>query len=288
MMRYGKLIWEAQGRDIIIRVINMKKEQISINLESLQDRMANTMQIREAMEGLRRAGYSSVEILHFLNPDDGSSWAEILKEYGLSASSTHELYEDIERNPGLIADKAREMGCRYIVCGLSRFTRWEDEQSLRELADGLNRLGHYFKRQGMYLLYHNHNMEFTKYDGEHTALSYIFEHTDPGLVGAELDSYWIHLSGSDPQEWCRRLGNRLKAIHLKDLGVTGNSTPERYIKEVSAMALGCGNLDLQGIIKAADEAGCEWFIIETHTGWLQNDSLYTAEVSYRYLEKMCR
>lgn len=266
----------------------MRKGQISINLESLQDRMANTAQIRETMKGVKNAGYEYVEVLHFLNPDDGTGWAQILEESGLKASSIHELYEDIDGDPERIAKKAKSLGCKYIACGLSRFTVWEDENSLKELADGLNRLGRYFKEQGLRLLYHNHNMEFAKYDGKHTALEYIFEHTDPELVGAELDAYWVHLSGAAPEAWCRKLKGRLKAIHLKDLGVTGVSTPEKYIKTPSVMTLGYGNLDLPGIVKAADEAGCEWFIVETHTGWINDDSLCTAKASYQYLDNLCQ
>jgi len=266
----------------------MKKEQISINLESLQDRMGDTAEIRESMKGLKEAGYEYIEVLHFLNPNDGTTWDQILAENGLRSSSIHELYEDIEKEPERIAQKAKSLGCKYVACGLSRFTVWEDEASLKELTDGLNKLGQYFKEQGLMLLYHNHNMEFAKYDGKHTALEYIFDNTDPELIGAELDAYWVHLSGSTPQTWCRRLGKRLKAIHLKDLGVIGVSTPEKYIKTPSVMALGYGNLDLEGIVKAADEVGCDWFILETHTGWINNDSLYTAAMSYKYLEKLCQ
>lgn len=266
----------------------MKKEQISINLESLQDRMANTAQIRESVKGLKDAGYEYMEVLHFLNPDEGTTWADILEESHMHASSIHELYEDIDNEPERIAAKAKSLGCKYIACGLSRFTVWEDVTSLKELVDGLNRLGKFFNEQGLELLYHNHNMEFAKYDGKHTALEYIFTHTDPELIGAELDTYWVHLSGSDPKAWCGRLGKRLKAIHLKDLGVTGVSTPEKYIKTPSVMALGYGNLDLEGIIKAADEVGCDWFIVETHTGWIRGDSLYTAGLSYQYLKNLCQ
>lgn len=264
----------------------MNNCQISINLESLQDRMGNTAQIRESMKGLKDSGYEYVEVLHFLNPDDDTTWKQILDETKLKASSIHELYEDIEKEPERIAQKAKELDCKYIACGLSRFTVWEDEKSLRELTDGLNRLGAYFKDQDLMLLYHNHNMEFAKYDGKHTALDYIFSNTDPELVGAEMDAYWIHLSGAKPDEYCKKLGNRLKCIHLKDLGVTGVSTPEKYIKTPSAMALGTGNLDLKGIVKAADEVGCEWFIVETHAGWINNDSLLTAKLSYDYLNKL--
>lgn len=83
----------------------MKKDQISINLESLQDRMGNTAEIRETMKGLKGAGYEYVEVLHFLNPDDGTTWKEILDECGMHASSIHELYEDIEKEPERMVEK---------------------------------------------------------------------------------------------------------------------------------------------------------------------------------------
>ena len=38
----------------------MKKDQISINLESLQDRMGNTAEIRETMKGLKEATVSAL------------------------------------------------------------------------------------------------------------------------------------------------------------------------------------------------------------------------------------
>lgn len=263
----------------------MNKEQISINLESLQDRMGTTEQILKSMKGLHDAGYRWVEVLHFLNPDDGTTWKSVLEQTGLSCSSIHELFEDIENSPESMIKKAKELGCRYIAAGLSSYTVWEDENSLKQLADSLNRLGKRFHEEGICLLYHNHNMEFAKYDGVHTALNYIFEHTDSRYVGAELDAYWVHLSGGNPVEWCEYLGGRLKAIHLKDLGVIGASTPEHYIKTPSAMGLGMGNLNLSEIISAAGLAGCEWFIVETHTGWLDNDSLKTAGLSYEYLNQ---
>ena len=266
----------------------MRKEQISVNLESLQDRMGGTAQIRETLAGLSEAGYEYVEVLHCQNPDDNATWPQLLEESGLKASSIHELYEDIEKDPERIAAKAKSVGCRYIACGLSRFTVWEEEASLKELADGLNRLGRFFTDQGLMLLYHNHNMEFAKYDGIHTALDYIFDHTDPSLVGAELDAYWVQLSGASPAFWCRKLEGRLKTIHLKDLGVTGVSTPEKYIKTPAVLPLGHGNLDLPGIICAAEAAGCEWIIVETHTGWINGDSLLTAAEAYRYLAALCK
>lgn len=263
----------------------MERGQISINLESLQDRMGTTAQIMDSMKGLYEAGYRWVEVLHFLNPDDGTSWKNVLDQTGLSCSSIHELFEDIEASPEAMIKKAKELGCRYIAAGLSSYTVWEDEASLKQLTDSLNRLGRQFHAEGLHLLYHNHNMEFAKYDGVHTALEYIFEHTDPIYVGAELDAYWVHLSGGNPVAWCGYLGERLKAIHLKDLGVTGVSTPKCYIKTPSAMGLGMGNLNLPGIIEAAGQAGCRWFIVETHTGWKDNDSLKTAALSYEYLQQ---
>ena len=124
----------------------------------------------------------------------------------MHASSIHELYEDIEKEPERMVEKAKSLGCKYIACGLSRFTVWEDENSLKELTDGLNRLGKYFKEQGLELLYHNHNMEFAKYDGKHTALEYILREYRPGggrsRAGCLLGTLkWFYTGGLVSEAW---------------------------------------------------------------------------------------
>lgn len=263
----------------------MRENQISINLESLQDRLASTSQIYETLSAIRKIGYEYVETLHSINPDCGTSWQTVLKQVDLKASSIHELLTDIEANPEAMIEKALKLECKYIAVGLARNVIWENIESVKRLTESLNNIGRMVKDAGLRLLYHNHNMEFYKLSSNETCMEYIFDNTIPSMVGAELDAYWVQLSGDSPTRWCKKLTGRLKAVHLKDLGVTGGSY-EVYIKTPICKELGGGNLDISGIIKAAESVGNEWYIVETHTNWLDGDSLKTAEASYNYLKSL--
>lgn len=134
------------------------------------------------------------------------------------------------------------------------------------------------------MLYHNHNTEFSRF-GDKTGLDLLFELTDPELVGSELDAYWVQLSGADPVKWCKKLGGRLKIVHLKDIGVILN-TPDSFIKRPVCRAVGSGNMETASIVEAAQESGCRIFAIETCTDWVDNDSIRCARESYQYLEQL--
>jgi sugar phosphate isomerase/epimerase len=261
----------------------LNDNQIALNLESVQDKLTNNGEIVKSLKRIRHVGYQAVEILHFINPENGVSWRTLLDDAGLKCCATHELYEDIEANPDAMIKKANDLGCKYIAAGLAKKTVWENADSVKTLVKSLNKTGEICKKAGISLLYHNHNMEFVKMNHNTACLDYIFNETNPEYVGSELDVYWVQLSGANPITWCKKLKGRLRALHLKDLGVTGG-TPEKYIKTPVCKELGGGNMEFYPIVQAAKDSNCEWFIIETHTNWVDNDSLKTADLSFKYIK----
>ena len=54
--------------------------------------------------------------------------------------------------------------------------------------------------------------------------------------------------------WCRKLTGRLPLLHMKDTAYIGDKPMMTEI--------GNGNLEWKEIVKAADEAGCKWYIVE--------------------------
>ena len=259
----------------------MKQSQIAINLESVQDRITGTKEIVATVAGLKKAGFENLEIHHFFNPDDGTTWRQILDDYGMKAIATHELLDEIKGEPDRIIEKAVDMGCHYVSMGLAQSVVWEDIDSVKKMVCEMNALNEAIRKAGLELLYHNHNMEFAKLTPDLNAMEYVFAEMDPTILG-ELDLYWIQLSGNSPEKWCKKLGKRLRAVHLKDLAVTGG-TYAKYIKTPTPAVLGGGNMDFESIVAACDEVGVEWYIIETHTNWVDGDSLKTAAISYNYL-----
>jgi sugar phosphate isomerase/epimerase len=67
---------------------------------------------------------------------------------------------------------------------------------------------------------------------------------------------------------------RLPLLHLKDYVVT-------LEREILFGEVGTGSLNWDAIIREADEAGCEWFIVEQDTS--TRDSFESIKMSFDFL-----
>jgi sugar phosphate isomerase/epimerase len=69
-------------------------------------------------------------------------------------------------------------------------------------------------------------------------------------------------------------------LHLKDYMVDAANN-------VTMCEIGAGNLDWPGIVRAAEDAGCRWFIVEQDT--CPGDPVDSLEQSFRWLaENICQ
>jgi sugar phosphate isomerase/epimerase len=126
------------------------------------------------------------------------------------------------------------------------------------------------------LTYHNHHLEFRKLDGK-LILDRIYSETNPNNLQGEIDTYWVQFGGGDPAGWCRCLKNRLPLLHLKDFRINDDNVPE-------FAEIGQGNLNIPDIIKASEESGCEWFIVEQDK-W-PGDPFESIKISFDYLKTL--
>ncbi|MCK4324554.1 MAG: sugar phosphate isomerase/epimerase, partial [Armatimonadetes bacterium] len=136
-------------------------------------------------------------------------------------------------------------------------------------------VGRRLKSLGLNYGYHNHSHEFEKF-GERTAMAILFGESDPDCVSAELDTYWVQHGGASPVVWIKKLADRLPLLHLKDMAMRGR---EQLYAEV-----GEGNLDWEGIIAAAQDAGVKWYIVEQDT--CQRDPFESLAISFNNLKEM--
>lgn len=256
---------------------------IALNTESILDYLDCDKDICHALSQVKRMGYEYVELWHVKGPEHGAPWNDFLDEAGLLCCAIHELFEEVMEDPDRIIKKARSLHAGILAIGRSRDLDWESMDEIRTFAGQMNCLGRRCRQAGITLIYHNHNTEFNMIEGK-TALEHFFDMTDPQLVGSELDVYWVQRSGANPVTWCRRLGDRLKVLHLKDIGL---EKPEGggFIKKPVCRAVGSGTMEMDRILEQAVESGCQWFIVETCTDWIDNDSLRCAKESYNYLLK---
>jgi sugar phosphate isomerase/epimerase len=120
------------------------------------------------------------------------------------------------------------------------------------------------------LYYHNHHVEFEKYDGKYL-MDIIKESTE--RLGFELDVHWIQRGGENPVTYIQQFAGRIKLIHLKDYRIRldlsaleGEFSAEKFfaafLGAVQFAEVGEGNLPMKEIIDTGLACGSEYFLIE--------------------------
>lgn len=268
--------------------------------------MNNEKQALNTMQRMKNAGYEGIELCNFMiHPTpfmvklmtkaagmpvgNGGKldWKKMVQLAGMKVPSVHQYLNSIEENPEAAIDEAKAFGSKYItVTGMYRFD-YSDEMQVGELAGRLNRTGEILAKSGIGLLYHNHNIEFSRMKSKSgkTAYRMLMEETSSTYVNFEFDSYWATDAGVYALGVMEQLGVRLKLYHINDRGSRPKGVAMTPILKQDSMELGCGNMDLAPMIEQAKKAGVDAVILESHRNWIDNDPVKSFEVSAGFLRK---
>ena len=220
-------------------------------------------------------GYQAVQVSK-VGPIDTRELALMLDGEGLICCATHEPSEIILNEPEKVAEKLHLLDCAYTAYPYPVDVDFGSEESFGKLTSALTKSGRALREAGCTLCYHNHQIEFRKLGGK-IALERLYDEIDPADLKAELDTYWVQYGGGDPVAWARNLSGREPLIHLKDYRIDADNTPQ-------FADLGAGTLHLPDIIRAAEQGGCEWFIVERDPS--PGDPFDSLKASYEYLERV--
>ncbi|HZZ57045.1 MAG TPA: sugar phosphate isomerase/epimerase [Opitutaceae bacterium] len=234
----------------------MTISQVAATLYTVRASCQTAADLAATVRKLREIGYAAVQ-LSGLGPIPVEEVARIVAGEGLTVCATHEPAADILDRPQQAIDRLKQLNCSLTAYPYPQGVDFTDARSVASLAARLDAAGAQFRAAGLTLGYHNHGLEFIRFQGA-TVLDYLFGHTDPKNLVAELDTYWVQFGGGDCVEWCRRLPGRLPFIHLKDYAMTAAHKPVDC-------EIGQGNLPFRRIIDAAERSGCRWFIVEQDT-----------------------
>jgi len=232
----------------------MRQSQIAAQLYTIRDHCQTSAALAASARKLREIGFRAVQV-SAIGPIPDDEVVSIMAGEGLVICATHEPAPQILAEPQLAIDRVKRLGCKLTAYPYPRDINMASMSEVKKLAARLDEVGALFSRQGLQLGYHNHALEFARCEGG-TALDYIYNHTRPENLVAELDTYWVQFGGGDAAAWCRKLRGRLPFIHLKDYVFVPETNQPVYGE------IGAGNLDFPGIIAAAESSGCEWFIVE--------------------------
>lgn len=266
--------------------------------------MNNEAQARDVLQKMKEAGYGGIELCAFMIHPTGLlvrmmtkaagmpvgkggklDWKGIVKDSGLQVVSLHTDLGSVERDAAAVAAEAKEFGTKYaVITGMYRFP-YGEETAVRELAARLNKAGEALGKEGVSLLYHNHNCELQRVSGDLRGYDILLSDTDPAAVNFEFDSYWFAEGGADPLHWMKRLGNRMKLWHINDRGARLSGPAMTPILKTDSAELGTGNLPLDALTEQAKSVGIEAVVLESHRNWVDNSPVKSFQVSAKYLNE---
>lgn len=226
--------------------------------------------LRGTLEKIKAMGYDGVEFagLYGYAPEDVKKMCE---EIGLVPISAHVPYLDMMGAPKGILSKYKTIGCKYVAVPYLSADYRPESPCFVEVIENIKMLGKVAKELGMQLLYHNHDFEFVKIDGKY-ALDVLYDEVPAEYLQTELDTCWVNVGGEVPADYIRKYSGRAPVVHLKDF--YGEKSDDMYEligiksdapKKPSNFELrpvGSGIQDFPAIVKAAEEAGAEWVVVE--------------------------
>ncbi len=276
-------------------------------IKAVQQFMLGTVMNKEAqaadtMRKMKEAGYNGIELCGFMIHPSGMmvrlmtraagmpvgnggklDWLRLVKDSELKVVSIHQDLGSVERDPGAVAQEAGRFGTdKIVITGMYRFA-YSDKDAVRGLAQRLNKAGDALRKEGVELLYHNHNCEFLQVVPNQSAYQLLLAETDPDVVNFEFDSYWCAECGANPLAVMNALGNRMKLWHINDRGTRQEGPCMTPILKSDSMELGYGAMPLAALTEKAKAAGVEAVILESHRNWIDKSPVKSFERSAEFL-----
>ena len=227
----------------------MPKIPIALQMYTLRDDIAQDF--AGTIKKVAAIGYAGVELAGrgSLSVQELSS---LLSDNHLSIAGSHISLDELAADLPKIIQENLALGNRNIVVPYLPEERRRTADDYKKVAEDLNKYGETLRSAGLSLAYHNHDFEFKLLDNGQMGEDIILENTDPALVKAEVDTYWVLKAGHDPVAFIKKHSGRVPLIHLKDMDPADDSFAP----------VGTGRLPLDALVAAAPEVGAEYLIVE--------------------------
>lgn len=246
----------------------MKKSQIAVQLYTLREYLKTPADIAETLKKVKKIGYDAVQISG-MGPIDEAELVKMLNGEGLVCCATHENGAKIVTETDWVIERLNKLNCKYTAYPFPHKIPTSAAEAM-SIAAELETAAKKMAAAGQVLTYHNHDIEFMKFDGQ-TMLD-IFYTNAPTMQG-EIDTFWVQHGGANPTSWVNKLKGRLPLLHLKEFGI--------HERKITMMPIGCGNLEWSSILPAAEKGGTEWFIVEQDSCLI--DPFESVKISLDYL-----
>ena len=264
--------------------------KIGVQLYSVRDEMAKDFE--GTLKKVKEMGYECVEFAGLFDKSAAEVKA-LCEKYDLIPISAHVSLDDMLGDDSVLQTYA-DIGCKFVAIPWMSEEYRPGHPGFEQNLPKLIALAKRVKELGMFLAYHNHDVEFEKTDGEYV-LDALYRLIPADLLKAELDTCWVNVGGADPVAYVRKYAGRVDILHFKDFA--GRKSENMYaligvndgkkddtVGNFEYRPLGQGLQDMPAILKAAKESGTEWGIVEIDEPSAGKTSMQCIKESIDYLK----
>lgn len=270
----------------------MISNKLGVQLYTLRDYFHTPRELASVLKKIDEIGYAAVELACVDNMFH-EDVVKAVEESGLQVASSHIGWDRLKNETDTVIKELKDFNCDNVVIPIVIDKKYRSDEGVLEFIGEVKELSAALTAEGISLHYHNHNHEMCQY-GDKPWLQRIYDGTTAEELGAELDIYWIQAGGGDPIQWVRRYKDRQKLIHLKDFVVKADRLDNQALgvrlqagvgAEQQVTEVGNGNMNIAGVLEAADEAGVDWYIVEQDEAF-ELSALDCIRISFKNIVKI--
>lgn len=250
-------------------------KRIGAQLYTLREFCQTAEDFDDTLKKVSEIGYKIIQVSG-IGPISAADIKKSADKYGLKICCTHKGPDDFkpENLENTIAFH-KEIGCDIAgICSMPPEYR-ESDDGFKKFIKDYSAAAEILYKEGIRFGYHNHAIEFKKYEGKHIFYR-LAEETDPDKFTFIFDTYWAAFAGMNVTEVMEKLKGRISVAHYKDLQVVS-------FLETGMCEVGEGNLAWEKIIKASEETGIEYAVVEQDV--CKRDPFESLKMSFDYLTK---
>lgn len=279
----------------------MKKGLIGIQMSTIREKVLE-LGVYEALKACAEMGYHCVEVSQIdMTEENVAALKKASEDFGIKiascSASVAPMYpgapgETLETDFDKIVADCKTLNCDMLRIGMLPMNCIGSYEKAVAFAKQADEMAVRLKEHGIDLYYHNHHVEFTKYNGEY--LLDIIRANAPHM-GFELDIHWIHRGGENEVEFVKKYAGSIRLLHLKDYRIAEVKMPEPmdmdkflqafFNEPVQFAEVGEGTLPIKECIEAGLEGGSEYFLIEQDATY-GRDQFESLKISRDNLIKM--
>lgn len=271
------------------------KFPVALQLYSIRDVLEKDF--ADGVKKVKSYGYDGVEFAGLYNYAP-AEMKKLLNEIGLTAVSAHVPYVDFVEDAEKVASDYAEIGCKYVAVPYLTEEYRPGTSKFPEVVENIARFGEIMKNYGITLLYHNHDFEFVKVDGEY-GLDLLYRKVSADLLQTEIDTCWVNVAGENPSEYLLKYTGRSPVVHLKDFYLEGKKPDHMYEligiddekkdnkrEGFEFRPIGKGMQDIPSILNASEKVGAKWVVVEQDMPSMGLTSLESVKASIDYLKTL--